>query len=131
MILDDSAPGLYEHDEGEGWQPLDPLTSRLGRDLCDPNVKFIDLDGYGHVDVLISEHDALVWHASLAKEGFGPPYRVQQGVEEEQGPHLVFADGAQSFYFADLSSDRPTDLVRIRNGEICYWPNLGYGRFGA
>jgi hypothetical protein len=22
-------------------------------------------------------------------------------------------------------------LVRIRNGEVCYWPNLGYGRFGA
>jgi len=20
---------------------------------------------------------------------------------------------------------------RIRNGEVCYWPNLGYGRFGA
>jgi hypothetical protein len=23
-----------------------------------------------------------------------------------------------------------TDIVRIRNGEVCYWPNLGYGRFG-
>ena len=23
------------------------------------------------------------------------------------------------------------DLVRIRNGEVCYWPNHGYGRFGA
>src|SRR5213078_4539597 len=22
-------------------------------------------------------------------------------------------------------------LIRIRNGEVCYWPNLGYGRFGA
>ena len=21
--------------------------------------------------------------------------------------------------------------MRIRNGEVCYWPNLGYGRFGA
>src|SRR6185369_5565892 len=32
---------------------------------------------------------------------------------------------------ADLSGDGLTDLVRIRNGEVCYWPNLGYGRFGA
>ena len=24
-----------------------------------------------------------------------------------------------------------TDLVRVRNGEVCYWPNLGHGRFGA
>ncbi len=27
--------------------------------------------------------------------------------------------------------DGLTDLVRIHNGEICYRPNLGYGRFGA
>ena len=30
-----------------------------------------------------------------------------------------------------MSGDGLTDLVRIRNGEICYWPNLGHGRFGA
>ena len=24
-----------------------------------------------------------------------------------------------------------SDIVRIRNGEIAYWPNLGYGRFGT
>ena len=51
--------------------------------------------------------------------------------DEETGPALVFADGTQSIYLADLSGDGLTDLVRIRNGEVCYWPNLGYGRFGA
>jgi hypothetical protein len=30
-----------------------------------------------------------------------------------------------------MSGDGLTDLVRIRNGHVCYWPNLGYGRFGA
>ncbi|HMB27395.1 MAG TPA: toxin TcdB middle/C-terminal domain-containing protein, partial [Blastocatellia bacterium] len=50
---------------------------------------------------------------------------------EEKGPALVFADGEQSIYLADLSGDGLIDLVRIRNGEICYWPNLGYGKFGA
>jgi Insecticide toxin TcdB middle/N-terminal region len=30
-----------------------------------------------------------------------------------------------------MSGDGLTDLVRIRNGEVCYWPNLGYGQFGA
>jgi len=24
-----------------------------------------------------------------------------------------------------------TGIVRLCNGEICYWPNLGNGRFGA
>ena len=43
----------------------------------------------------------------------------------------MFADGTQSVYLADMSGDGLADLVRVRNGEVCYWPNLGYGRFGA
>jgi hypothetical protein len=97
----------------------------------DPNLKFVDLDGDGHADVLITEDDAFVWHASLAEAGFGPARRVAQALDEEKGPRLVFADGTQSIYLADLSGDGLTDLARIRNGEVCYWPNLGYGRFGA
>jgi RHS repeat-associated protein len=131
VVMDGPMPGLYEHDETEGWQNFRPFTSRLNRDLRDPNVKFVDLDGDGHADVLITEHDALVWHASLAEEGFGPARRVAQAFDEEKGPRIVFADGTQSIYLADLSGDGLTDMVRIRNGEICYWPNLGYGRFGA
>ena len=30
-----------------------------------------------------------------------------------------------------MTGDGLTDIVRIRNGEVCYWPNRGYGRFGA
>jgi RHS repeat-associated protein len=131
VVMDGPTPGLYEHDEAEGWQPFRPFTSRLNRDVRDPNLKFIDLDGDGHSDVLISEDDALVWHASLAEEGFGPAQRVAQALDEEKGPRVVFADGTQSIYLADLSGDGLTDIVRIRNGEVCYWPNLGYGRFGA
>src|SRR5262249_30752255 len=31
---------------------------------------------------------------------------------------------------ADMSGDGLSDVVRVRNGEVCYWPNIGYGRFG-
>lgn len=131
VVMEGPTPGLYEHDEAEGWQSFRPFTSRLNRNLGDPNLKFVDLDGDGHADVLITEHDAFVWHASLAEEGFGPARRVALALDEEKGPRIVFADGTQSIYLADLSGDGLTDIVRIRNGEVCYWPNLGYGRFGA
>jgi RHS repeat-associated protein len=131
VMMEGSVHGLYEHDEAEGWHPFRPFTSRLNRDLREPNVKFVDLDGDGHADVLITEDDAFVWHASLAEEGFGPARRVAQALDEEKGPRIVFADGTQSIHLADLSGDGLTDIVRIRNGEVCYWPNLGYCRFGA
>ena len=43
----------------------------------------------------------------------------------------MLADGTQTIFLADMSGDGLSDIVRVRNGEVCYWPNLGYGRFGA
>lgn len=131
VVLEGPIPGMYEHNGDEGWERFRPFTARLNRNTRDPNLKFIDLDGDGHADVLISDVDAFIWHASMAVEGFGPAQRVHQTLDEEKGPRLVFADGTESIYLADLAGDGLTDLVRIRNGDVCYWPNLGYCRFGA
>ena len=43
----------------------------------------------------------------------------------------MLADPEQTIYLADMSGDGLSDLVRVRNGEVCYWPNIGFGRFGA
>ena len=131
VTLDGPLAGLYEHDDEEGWNSFQPFRESLNHSLRDPNVQLVDLDGDGHADVLITEDDTLVWHPSLAEEGFGPAQQVSQALDEEDGPRLVFADTTQSIFLADLSGDGLTDLVRIRNGDVCYWPNLGYGRFGA
>lgn len=125
------APGFYERTDDAGWAPFQPFVSCPDLDQQDPQLRFVDLTGDGHADILITEGDALTWYPSLAEAGFGPAVRSSLPWDEEDGPRLVFSDPGQSVYLADLSGDGLSDLVRIRNGSVCYWPNLGHGRFGA
>lgn len=126
-----TTPGFFERTTEGGWEPFTPFTSLPNIAWQDSNLRFIDLNGDGHADVMLSEDYAFTWFPSLGEDGFAQAERVSQPFDEEQGPTLIFADPEQSIYLADMSGDGLTDLVRLRNGEICYWPNLGYGRFGA
>jgi RHS repeat-associated protein len=125
------APGFAERTFDGGWAPWARFASLPVLDWGSPYLRFIDLTGDGLPDLLIAENDALTWHASLGQTGFADAERVAQALDEEQGPRLLFADTTESIFLADMSGDGLTDLVRVRNGEACYWPNKGYGRFGA
>ncbi|MBN1129666.1 MAG: VCBS repeat-containing protein, partial [Chitinispirillaceae bacterium] len=125
-----ATPGFWENDPAEGWRSHRTFTSLPVIDWSNPHLKFADLNGDGHADIFLTEDHAFAWHPSLGEEGFGEKKTIAQPRDEEKGPALVFADATQSVYLADLSGDGLTDLVRIRNGEVCYWPNLGYGNFG-
>jgi RHS repeat-associated protein len=131
VALRSALPGFYERTHDENWETFVPFKSLPVLDWDNPNLKFIDLNGDGHSDILIAEDNCLVWHPSLAEDGFGAGERVYQPWDEEKGPRVVFADSTQSIYLSDMSGDGLADIVRIRNGEVCYWANLGYGRFGA
>jgi RHS repeat-associated protein len=123
--------GFYERTtEGTGWEPFRPFRSMPVLSWDDPNLKFVDITGRGIADVLITEDLGFHWHASYLREGFGEEHRVPAAYDEEKGPRVVFDDGTQSIYLADMSGDGLSDIVRIRNGEVCYWPNLGHGCFG-
>lgn len=130
VALSGPTPGFYERGTDGTWAPFRSFRQVLDIAWDDPNLRFVDLDGDGHTDVLIGERDVFTWHASLAEEGFGPAQTVRQAQDEERGPGLVFADGTQAIHVADMSGDGLADLVRIRDGDVSYWPNLGHGRFG-
>ncbi len=126
----DGMEGYFDYNQGQ-WETFKILENQPNINWQDPNMKLIDLNGDGYADILITEDDVLRWFPSKAKSGYDAGEYVPKGHDEEQGPTLVFSDGDSSIYLADMSGDGLTDLVRIKNGEVCYWPNKGYARFGS
>ncbi len=131
VLLNREAPGFYERTLDEEWSSFKAFRTIPNLDWNDPNLRLIDLNGDGHADILISEQDVFVWYPSQAEAGFGQSDRVYKLFDEEKSPAVIFADAEQSVYLADMTGDGLNDIVRIRNGEVCYWPNMGYGRFGS
>jgi hypothetical protein len=130
VVLQRPAAGFYERSASGGWEPFAALPSVPNIDWQDPNLRLIDVDGDGFSDVLITEQDTLTYYPSLARFGFAAPVHLPKATDEETGPAVIFADNTRAIFLADMSGDGLSDIVRVRNGEICYWPNLGRGRFG-
>ena len=97
--------GFFERTEDQRWESFMPFETVPNLAWSDPNLRFVDLTGDGHADILITEDDALTWYPSLAEEGFGTAIRIPKPRDEEVGPAVVFADGTQAIFLADLSGD--------------------------
>jgi len=126
--------GYFERRPPErgGWAPFVALQNLPQIDWNDPNLRFVDLDGDGHPDVLVTEHDAFVWYRAKdgGKNGFEPGRRLPIAANDDDGPRVVYSDPSQAIFLADMSGDGLLDLVRVRYANVSYWPNLGHGRFG-
>jgi RHS repeat-associated protein len=132
QAVSSSAPHLYfPLDDDNQWLPPRPFPNDLKADIGSADARLIDLTGDGRPDLLVTEDRVLRWYPSLGTDGYDASVETSKPWDEEIGPAIRFADGTQTIFTADMNGDGLTEIVRIRNGEVCYWPNLGYGRFGA
>ena len=88
----------------------------------------LDIDGAGYPDLLqINSPQEAIWYNSKGKEGYEAPQYLTLPTD------LPFHgnNSQELLTLADMTGDGLQDLVAISNGNVAYWPHLGYGRFGA
>jgi RHS repeat-associated protein len=122
--------GFFTRTATEGWGDFQAFSTIPNIDWQDPRLQLIDLNGEGFPDLLIDRGDTFEWYRSKGAEGFEAPQTIPNPHDDVSKPVLFHADATTTIQFSDMIGDGLADLVRIRNGEVVYWPNLGYGRFG-
>ncbi|GAB7088929.1 SpvB/TcaC N-terminal domain-containing protein [Marinifilum fragile] len=126
------APGIhgyYSYEDGE-WQNFQSFNNMPNVDMNHPDVKQIDLSGDGLGDLLISRGNYFELYLSAGKEGYKGYRKIDMGHDDDLAPVILFSDAKNSVYLADMTGDGLSDIVRITHHSVCYWPNMGYGRFG-
>ena len=114
-----------------GFSAFKPFESVPNVDFSAPNVRFLDVTGDGRADLVVTEADLIVCYRSKGERGFEPAVCHPLPRDERDGPRVVFSDARSSIFTADMTGDGLADIVRIEPRRVCYWPNLGHGRFGA
>ena len=130
VSLNNNPKGYFELNDDNEWQIFKAFQQMPNIEFGNNNMRMLDLDGDGIPDILITEDNIFTWYKSEGRNGFTSAQQTIKSNDEEAGPHIVFADSEQTIFLADMSGDGLTDIVRIKNSNICYWPNLGYGKFG-
>jgi RHS repeat-associated protein len=93
--------------------------------LEDPEVKLVDLTGDGVTDALRSG-TRLECFFNDPREGWNNTQPVPRRALEEF-PNVTFADPRVKW--GDMSGDGLQDILLIYDGNVEYWPNLGYGEW--
>ena len=94
--------------------------------LEDPEVKLVDLDGDGVTDAIRSG-SRLECFFNDPKEGWNNTRWVERQALDVF-PNVNFSDPRVKW--SDMTGDGLQDIALVYDGNVEYWPNLGYGNWG-
>ncbi|MGC2236172.1 MAG: SpvB/TcaC N-terminal domain-containing protein [Pyrinomonadaceae bacterium] len=118
--------GYFSQEYAGRWSAYQNFQS-IPTDITNPYRESVDLDGNGKADLLTLNAPDLVFYASKGKVGYDEPRRVPlpQGF-----PVSVNYGECELVTFANIFGDGLSHRVKIRDGSVEVYPNLGYGHFG-
>ncbi|MCB9165205.1 MAG: VCBS repeat-containing protein [Flavobacteriales bacterium] len=137
--------GYYSLNHDGEWDAdsFRPYRTRPPLNLQSAQAQFMDLSGDGRTDVLINADRFICYFQNSplldANRNFDGLQFESRAIGWSEArfvnkaglddfPNVNFGD--PRIRTADMSGDGLQDIVQVQDGNICYWPNRGYGRFG-
>ncbi|KAH7348973.1 insecticide toxin TcdB middle/N-terminal region-domain-containing protein [Rhexocercosporidium sp. MPI-PUGE-AT-0058] len=121
FIPSESQPtGFFKATEEDTFGPFLAFTTTVNQNLKH-EVRFLDIDGDGRPELVLAGESL----SSLGVEGFHEAQSFNHW-----SPSLLFCNDSEVIHSANFCGDGLANIVGVRNGESCYWPNLGNGSFG-
>ena len=108
------------------WEAFRPFEASP-TEFSHPQAELIDATGDGLADVVLMDQEQVKVYPSRGKQGFDRAYAP---LREKDMPSSIASSGKELLQFVDLLGTGRQHRVRLRNGCVECWPNLGYGRFG-
>jgi len=125
-INESSFQGYHDFDGNSKWSEFKPLESQVVN-ISSELQEMIDVTGDGRTDIVVFEGEKVRVYPSIGKKG----YKKAIYSSAPKGlPNQRFNSESTLVRFADMFGDGKSHLVKIENGKVECWPNLGYGKFG-
>ena len=121
-----AAPAHDKYAEGV-WEPFQTFEG-TPTEFSHPEAELMDATGDGLSDVVLLDQREVRVYPSRGKQGF------DQALTESRDSGVPISQAASAqelLLFTDILGSGRQHRVRIGNGSVECWPNLGYGRFGA
>jgi len=129
ISMEDEHPGFYEDDSYGNLLPFKTF-KKVPHINSNDNTCYIDLDGDGLGELVVFDDGSLTFYPCVGREGFNEAVKISHSIDNDTTSKLIWDLKEKGIFLADMNGDGLTDIVKVTKSKVCYWPNMGYGKFG-
>ncbi|MFK8104118.1 MAG: SpvB/TcaC N-terminal domain-containing protein, partial [Saprospiraceae bacterium] len=118
--------GYYQNHQDGDWTTFTAFEN-YPNDAPNSFAKMLDVTGNGLADLLVFENENVKVFPSKGRKGFEASYSK---LKDPTLPSSQNLSATEVIRFGDIFGDGKHHLIKITNGTVACWPNLGYGCFG-
>jgi RHS repeat-associated protein len=128
VVMSGRTGGFYSLQSDREWETFRPFKRAPAIPLLHERTILMDLDFDGRADLLYADERAFYAVINRGEGDFDNPRVIPRVRDRSIFPDVDLSDA--HIRVANMTGDA-TALVEVRDRAVVYWPNLGYGRFGA